>query len=587
MRFLLLFSFFSFLTASSLPVLVVKGSKTFKNFDNPFIVKSDANILLSGFEERSLNYISGVTMVSNGGLGGLTFPRIQGAIREQSPMFFNGMPISTEDANLLPMNTGDLQVIKGIHCAEFGNGVIGGAINILPFQKSKEQNGELGFSFGNNHYNNQNVWWRKKFGNNIYFQQHLDNTYFKGFNPIAKRYRDRNFMVRSPFSKKQKFLNQVSVDNLHGNTEIQFGALNSGNLSSNKYYTPTDYRDKQSMQIYALNWQADEFLKVQPYIKNLYSKRISNFFDSKITSFNKYESSNNTLKTGINITKDSVKITSGIDCFYENLYQNINAKKSSYSRLNYALVQGVQFTKENLSSRNWLRIQKPEHGKSAYALSSSWLKKINETEFLIHFGNGFRLPSLYERFSQYGNSLLKSESSKGVNCALYHNFTFGKLGISTFRTQSKQMIAYINNKYINRNRSVQKGLESSYEKKWGFKFFNISHNYTESVYKKPFSRMQNIPRKTISAKFGYDDVITNGTIGLKCSGNQIQQDYDNYNISVKKGSYTTFFINFSNYLNENLKLNLNVENVLNKIVESPPGYLQPKFQFNLGISFVW
>lgn len=586
---ILAFVLFDYLQASVLDTLVVFAKKQ-EDSSFAFIDTMDMeNISITGFEERQLNKIPGLTMISIGSPGQLTYPRIQGAIREQSPITWNGLPIANEDATLLPLNTGVVEIKKGVHCAELGNGVIGGALNIIPFKKSETLNGEAAVSFGNYNYLNKNLWWQKKI-NNLSFQQHLNSSGVKPANPIAKRYRDRYSMQRSAFACKNQFLNQIKNNNSHGEVALQFGVVAIDTLDANKFYNPVDYRAKQILQIYGFDFKAEETLKVQPYLNTLYTKRISRFFSThQQSSFTKSAADNMAIRSGVILKQNHWTFQPGFESHYQSLEQYaFLTKQKRYSRAELALVQGVHFENNNLQSKNWVRVQKPEHSQAAYALSSSWLLSLNNTTLSAHLGSGFRLPSLYERFSrEYGNANLNSEKALGANAGIAQMFGFGKLGILLFRTQSKEMITFINNKFVNRKRAVQKGVETSYEKKFGFKFLKASFTYTEAAYQKPFQKMQNVPRKGFGVQLGYDNAITFAEFGIRYTGAQIQPDYIDYQKIVLKGGYMVTSISCSHLITENIKLNGSIENVLNRTIESLPGYPQPKLQAILGVKIQW
>ncbi len=578
-----------YLTANTLEPVVVLAKKydlpTFAFIEN----LNNEQMAMQGFAEKYLNNIAGLTMVSNGGYGQLTYPRIQGAVREQSPITWNGLPIATEDATLLPLSTGDIEIKKGVHCAELGSGAIGGVLNIIPFQKSEELNGEASLNFGNNHYNNQNLWWKKKY-KNISLQQHFDNSTIHLGNTITKPYRNRYELQRSAFSGKKQFLNNVKLQNNHGSTAIQIGILSLSTLNANSHYFPSDFKGQQNLQIYGFNYKADDSFIIQPYIQTLYTKRISKWFSPyQLSSFAKHMYENASIRSGVILKKHNWIIQPGFDTHYQSLEQYpFVTKHKRYSRAECAWLQGIHFEKNNFQTKNWLRLQKPEHSNTAYACSNSCLLNLGKTSLSTHLGTGFRLPSLYERFSkQYGNSNLKAEKAIGANFGIVHNFSFAKLGILLFRTQSKEMITFINNKFINSKRAVQKGIETSCEKKIGFKFLKASFTYTDAFYKKPSIRMQNISRKGLSLIMGYDNAITFAEFGAKYTGAQIQPGYVERQKTVAKGGYTTAFANISHLINENIKLNATLENLLNRYVEALPGYPSPKLQINLGVTIKW
>lgn len=584
MRILFFIFLLNCLNASSLPVIVVTANKYKNHNEWPFVnVYEPSEFFVTGLEAYNLSYVPGVTMISNNGPGGLSYPRIQGAIREQCRMLWGGVATNTDDLSLFPLHTGEVVIKKGVHCAELGNGVIGGAVDIIPFKKLSDLNGEAGFKVGNDRLNSQNIWWRNNSSALCSLEQHFTSTNYGGVNPIVPRYRNKYFMNCSPFLSKQDFFNKISSDNNHGKADLQFGFLRSSTLSSNKNYSPSDYRAKQIMQIYGLNLESADDKKYRPFLKILHNKKNSKFFDAGVTTFNKNSANYNTVKTGICMDYKLLNFASNV----ETSNQNFKNSSKSYKRNDYSFAQGIHYLKEYFKLKNWARFYKPEHSKTAYAASTSMFVQLDRTEISTHLGNGFRVPSLYERFSEYGSSNLKSEKAKGGSIGVAQKFVFGKLGVNFFRTQSKDMISFINNKYVNYNRSVQKGLELSYEKILGFYTFTSAYTYTESFYKKPFLRMQNIPRNFLTAKLAYDNLEYAFSTGLKYTGHQIQPDYEDYKISVSKGPYTTIFANFGYNVSDNMNINLSLENLLNKYIESPVGYPQPRAQIYAGITIKW
>lgn len=586
-RFLVLIS--CCLVAETLEPIVVLAKK----YEQPtfaFIeTVNNEQMFMPGFGEMSLLNIPGLTMVHNGSPGQLTYPRIQGSIREQSPIAWNGLPIATEDATLLPLSTGNIEIKKGVHCAEMGNGAIGGVLNVIPFQKPEELNGEASLNFGNYHYNNQNLWWKKS-AKHLTLQQHFDNSTISLGNTIAKPYRHQYLLQRSAFSSKKQFLNNLQFKNQHGSAAVQIGILSLNTLNANSFYTPSDFKGQQKLQIYGFNYKTDDSFKIQPYIQTLYTKRISKSFSVyQLSSFTKYIAENASARSGVIFKNNNWVLQPSFDVYYQSLEQYASFKKQKrYSRAECAWVQGLHFEKNNFQTKNWLRLQKPEHGREAHAYSNSCLLTLGHTSLSTHVGYGFRLPGLYERFSKpYGNSNLKAEKAIGANFGVAHNFSFGKLGILLFQTQSREMIGFINNKFVNHKRSLQKGIETSYEKKIGFKFLKASFTYTDAMYKKPFSRMQNIPRKGFNLTFGYDNAITFAAFGAKYTGAQIQPDYIEYQKTIAKGGYATAFLNMSHLINDNIKVSASLENILNRYVESIPGYPTPKLQAILGVTIRW
>jgi outer membrane cobalamin receptor len=541
--------------------------------------------LSSGFEEQQLKNIPGVTTTTSGNPGQLTTISIQGAGSKYTKVLWAGLSISEKetDAALMPFSTGKVEVIKGIHCAEYGNGAIGGVVNVIPFSMPDNQGGGIKLSAGN-YAQSGHVWWRKK-TDGFSLQQHIESDSFQGKNSIPKRYQDKYPTLKKPKTQKQYFLNQLGFESHHVKTVLQVGLVKAGTTGSNiKLVSPYDARSKRTLQIYALELEgAPE--TIQPYFKTLYTKVHAQDFSPYQTNSIPYSFENTKAKVGIKFKYDALIFEPVIEHHHSAAHSSGSVHKQNDE---YAFAQGIHLSKSTLTWKNWVRIHKANHFKQMHALSSSVLTRYADTEFSAHLGTGFRLPDLYMlNDKKYGNTNLKNETAYGGNLGVAQKTHLGTFSMLVFRTEYKHQITYRNNRYENLNKASQKGFELGWKNKVGAFGTELSCMYTESVSLKPKKALMNIPKVTANGRVFYEKEDVSSSLGWRYTGNQMQPDFEQSTLGTKRGGYPVFFGDFQYKFKEQATWFMGVENALARHIESPHGYRSPGFQINTGVSITW
>ncbi len=538
-----------------------------------------------GFEEQQFKNIPGVITTTNGNPGQLTTISIQGAGSKYTKILWSGLSISETEADtaLIPFSTGKVEVIKGIHCAEYGNGAIGGVVNVLPFLMPENQSGGVKLSTGN-YAQSGHLWWKQK-TNGFSFQQHIESDSFRGKNSIPKRYQAKYPTDKSPNTQKQYFLNQFGFDSHHGKAALQVGFLKSGSTGSDiTLVSPYDSRSKRTLQIYALDLEgAPE--TTQPYLKILHTKILGQDFSPYQNNGFSGGTQNTKGRLGIRFKHGSVILEPVVEQHRSLLNSSASVNKKNDE---YAYAQGIHLNKNDLTWKNWARIQKANHFKSVYALSSSLLKTLGDTEFSAHLGTGFRLPDLYMLYDKkYGNTNLKNETAYGGNLGIAQKTTLGTFNVLVFKTEYKHQITYLNNRYVNLNRANQKGFEMGWKNNIGPWGTELSCMYTESVSLRPRKALMNVPRVTANGRVFYEKDDISSSVGWRYTGNQTQPDFEQSTLGIKRGGYPVFFGDFQYKFKEQAAWYVSVENALARHIESPNDYRNPGFQINTGVSITW
>lgn len=593
MRFLLCTMLAASLSAAtvSLSPIVVRAKKEEFISTWKFIETLTTNrSVFPGFEEQQLQNISGVNTTTTGNPGQLTSIKIQGAASKYTKVLWSGLSVTEMmvDASLIPLSSGTVEVVKGVHCAEYGNGAMAGVVNVIPFSMPDEQDGELKLSAGN-YSRSGHLWWRQKTKDGFSLQQHLERDIFHGKNTIPKRYQTKYPTAMSPETKKQYFLNQLGFNNHHVRASLQIGLIKSAstgnNISPFPPVTPYDSRSKRTLQMYALDLEG-KGERVQPYLKGLSTIASSQDFSPYGTNSGTNRSGSEKAKFGIKIKNNAI-IFEPVGEYHNNTLTATGEKQIKNSE--YAFAQGIHVYQDTFKWKNWARIQKADHYNSAYALSSSVLKSYNDTEFSAHFGTGFNIPDLYMlNDKKYGNKSLKHESACGGNLGIAQQTALGIVSILVFKTDYKQQIVLENQKYQNIKKARQEGFEVGWKKKLNSVWMmELSGMYTDSVSLSPKKRLLNIPRTSANGKITYeqDDVIAG--FGCRYTGTQVQPDFEQYAVRIRRGGYPVFFGDFQYRFKEQATWFVNIENAFDRKIESPCGYKNPGFQINTGVSMTW
>ena len=593
MRFILIFLFiFASVNASTQLVPIIVKAKKEKPVQAWQFIESQTNehSTIPGFEEQQLRNLPGVATSTTGNPGQTTTISIQGAASRYTKMMWNGLNIveAEADASLMPLYAGKIEVIKGVHCAEYGNGAIGGIVNLLPFTMPKNQNGSARLTMGN-YVQGFHAWWQQKSGR-FALQQHITADKFIGKNSIPKRYQDKYPTELKPQTVKQSFLNQLQYENHHAKAALQLGLIKSNSTASNIYNPkPCDSREKKSLQIYALDMESKSEI-VQPYLKVLSAKFYMQDF-SPYQNNGRYGTYENTkTRLGVKLKKESIVFEPLVEC-NNSTYKNREYKNTSMFNKRsgeYAFAQGLHLYKNSITWKNWLRFHKSERLKTIHAFSSSLLLRNGDTEYSAHFGTGFCIPDLFKLYniSQGGNPNLKNEKAIGGNFGIAQKTNIGTFNVLLFKTEYEQQITWKDNKFINLNKSRQQGFEVGWKNKVGAWGTHISSLYTESVELSPRKALLNVPKFIANGRIFYekDDFCT--SIGCRYTGLQNQSDFESGK-PVEKGDYPVFYGDMQYKLTQNTTWQIAVENVLARTIESPHGYRNPGFQISTGLSIIW
>jgi vitamin B12 transporter len=118
-------------------------------------------------------------------------------------------------------------------------------------------------------------------------------------------------------------------------------------------------------------------------------------------------------------------------------------------------------------------------GATTYQAGAAWSPNDGATVLRANYGEGFKAPSLYQLYSDYGNTTLKPEEAKSWDLSVEHSLLEGRLrgSLTYFNRDTKNQIDFLVSNYANTAKAKADGVEveASYEIN---PIVTVSANYT-------------------------------------------------------------------------------------------------------------
>jgi vitamin B12 transporter len=218
-------------------------------------------------------------------------------------------------------------------------------------------------------------------------------------------------------------------------------------------------------------------------------------------------------------------------------------------------------------------------GATTYQAGAAWALNGGATVFRANYGEGFKAPSLYQLYSDYGNTTLKPEEAKSWDISVEHSVLDGRLrgAVTYFNRDTKNQIDFLSNNtppnfggYANTAKTRADGVEveGSFEVN---SLLTLSANYTN----------MDAVNKSAGANYGKDLVrragetanadaelsLPNGlTAGLTMQ--YVGHSFDNAANTRRLKSYVLTDVRVSYPINDTFELYGRVENLFDQQYET-------------------
>jgi len=542
---------------------------------------------------EAINTISGINVISNGGLGKATSVFMRGFDTQRILVLIDGIRYNditgisgARFEHLMISDIEQIEIIKGAQSGIWGADANAGVINIITSNANKGTHGNINVEYGSYRTKKLNGKISHK-NDNFDISLGLTRIDSDGFTAVAPR--GKNIDNFEDDAYENTTINTKLGYNINDNNRIVF--------SHNRINSKSEY-DKG-----AFGATTEEKANGKGYIletKNHYSSLNYNnknkFSDVNVyTNYSKIDRDDEkgftkefdgTLREyGANIkipyNNDSFVLT-GADYKVSRHKNNINKtlKNKGLFVTNSTKYNKFIFT-QSLRYDNYDLFDNKTTGK--VGIKYNYNKDVYITS---NIGTAYNVPTFYKLYDNYaGFDNLQPETTKSFDLTLGYK----DLTLTYFHNKINNMIEYNSNtfKYFNMNDDVTlKGIELAYKKEiLEDLLLNLSYTYTNA---KDDNKKQLQRRAKNSIKFGFDYYgIKDFHLNLNGEyvGDRVQYDFGTYDISAQTGNYTVWNSVINYNINEDLGIYLKLDNIFDKNYQTVDGYATAQRSAYVGLNY--
>lgn len=210
-----------------------------------------------------------------------------------------------------------------------------------------------------------------------------------------------------------------------------------------------------------------------------------------------------------------------------------------------------------------------------------------KTRMSLTYGSGFKIPSLYQLFSNYGNQTLQWESSSTTELTVEQKFGDGMTGsLACFQNSYHNMIDFdpVTSKYLNVSAAISRGVEAQVNLQMSSDL-NLDMNYTylDSVDETTGWTLLRRPSHSGNLTVRYKRNSLEAFSQVHYVGERPDVDPITF-ARLTDVSFVVFNVGGAYLISQNMKLSARIENLFNQQYQEVAGYGTPGFSYYLGLS---
>ena len=476
------------ITATKFPLKTSATGKVLNVITQEELQKAGGRDITQLITEKTGVYINGF----NSNIGKDKSVYVRGANPAFTLITIDGIPVYDASGiggnfdlrNMAIDNVERIEILKGSQSTLYGSDAIAGVINIITKKggtKALGVNGLASYGSNNTFRGNMGVNGTK---DKIDYSVNYSNTTTKGINETISVNGDRDGYNQNSIQANIGFkpTNKVYLQPFFRYTQV------NGDIDQGAFTDEQDYTYKQKSTQLGIKSAVD---LNKGKLNILYSHNIIDrvFIDDSIKSRNGFDAySKGAYKgkehyieafAGIDLNK-TVKLTVGGDFRASNsdqLYNSIGffgpfktaLGKDSLKQNQVGLYVAATIATQkgfNIEFGNRLNIHSEYGSNYVFNINPSYLIN-NKVKLFTNLSSGYRVPSLYQLYSEYGNKQLKPEASLNTELGVQYfskNNQFNARVVYYNRTIKDVMFFYFNSttfqaQYINQDKQKENGLE--------------------------------------------------------------------------------------------------------------------------------
>ena len=555
-----------------------------------------------------LRSVPGITVTSNGGLGTTTSVNIRGAESDQTVALFDGVKLNDPSTpgggfnfgNLLTVNIERIEVVRGSQSVLWGSQAIGGVVNIVTRAPTEKLALNLASEYG----------WRdtaRVVGNisgkvgpvsaNV-GAGYLRTDGFSTFNETrggTERDGYRNIGANAKFNIALSDAVSVDLRGWYSDGKVGIDGFPPPTYSFGD--TPEFARTKELIGYAGLNASLLDGRFRNRIAYTLTDTRRRNTDLTGGTEFETFNAKGRNERfeyQGMFDITEAVNATFGAETekssfrtsSYGSPFATANARINSfYGQLSAKPVAGLTLS---------AGLRHDDHdtfgGKTTFSTSALFTPNEGNTVLRASYGEGFKTPSLYQLFSDYGNKLLRPESARSWDAGITQKLLDGRIevGATWFHRDTRNLINFIscrlpltgiclgrpNGTYDNVDKARAQGLEFTLAlKPVDALRVQANYGYVDAINAMTGLDLARRPRHSVNVSADYD-----WAFGLKTGATitHVGASFDNAANTRKLDGYVLVDLRAAFPVTQNIELYGRIENLFNEQYETSFRYGTPR-----------
>ena len=587
----------------NLPCLEIKGhisnsSKYSKNGINKIVINKNEIEKIGAVDLIDvLQSETSINITQSGPKGQQASMFMRGTGSNHTLVMINGIPINDQSSTQGLHDFGvdfiqtiqQIEIYPGSSASNFGTNAIGGAINIIltgdykdaySISSDKDQNYELS---GNKTFINDNSSLNIKFGSvkhetisargesgdeNDKVVNYTSNLNYENYLDFDKRIFNHIYLRQTKSEYDNSNTNQTGYVGNNRMAILQTGFEKLNKFSNQEYIIYYNLHDREYDERGIIDSYESEVIGLKYDLSKTFNEKISIGAGSEYKYNWGYFDNNGSYEASTKGNSDNVSL---------------------YSNIGWDL-------KENLNISFFARNDDHKYSGNNRTYKVNLERKIDKSKIGVSYMNGLRNPTLYElfgtdNFGYSGNRNLKAEKSNTLE--LYTNLNINNYintSIRAFRSNIKNNIEYVNNKYINDTDNVdlnQSGINLNLNlnsKNMNFKIFS---SFLSSKKENGSDQLRR-PEKTYGVNFS-KKIDTNylGDLDLNLLYNHYGKHFDTHSTNfstIEMDSTDLVSLKIEKKLKDNSYF-LKITNLLSENFQRPHGYNQDKRIIKFGLKY--
>lgn len=532
---------------------------------------------------------------------------IRGASSDHSLVIVDGVEVNDpmhpgrgSNLSLLPsQNLEKIEILPTAYSILYGSDAMGGIVNVTSEKFSDLRERSVSLEFGR--YTFSSI---KLYSNSKYLQHGLEVSADEGYSAKAPRDGEADgHSFGTGFVKARHNIGKAELTAYFRLSSVKNELDNgTGPLDDDSNHTSKNYNAIGSLSAdYA--WY-ENFSTTVSYQHSYHLRKTKNPEDEDHpgATFKSVFSGNISKAKLLNHWKGHihslmpVQLHFGGEWEYENGYsrmEDVLFGNSSFPRKNQTSLAGfalseVQFywTTLFMGYRVDKHSEFETQGNYNLGLSQHITKEVLPLRILANVASGFKAPSLFQRFSDFGNRHLLPEESRSITAGLEMSpLPELKLTVNYFRNNFSELIDFdfATNKYINLHKVDLRGWEGGLKlvrNEWRSDLLYARLTHQDSSGQALLRR----PRDKVSLSIAHD-VNNRLTLGVKARHLGKRRDVNATGQSVMARAYTVADLQSQYRLLQNLNVFARIENVLNHQYQEVYGYATTGRALFAGVDF--